>query len=118
MAAERPVVVDLVQAARERGAEGGIAWSAVSEDLNLNVVVLGPGSAIPEHVNAQLDVVLVGVEGVGWVEIDGHRYRLGTGQAMVIPKGAKRVVAAEGERFAYLSCHRRRPGLMPEPPGS
>ena len=32
---------------------------------------------------------------------------------MIIPKGARRGTRVMGERFAYLTCHRRRAGLMP-----
>jgi quercetin dioxygenase-like cupin family protein len=104
-------VVDLPAIAR--AADRRLAWSGASDDLHLNLVVLTPGDAIDEHVNAEVDVLLVGIEGTGIVELDGDRQMLGPGQAIVIPKGARRAIAGTGERFAYLSCHRRRGGLKP-----
>ena len=96
-----------------RAAERRLAWSGASDDLHLNLVVLAPGDAIEEHVNAEVDVLLVGIDGAGTVEVNGDRHTLGAGQAIVIPKGARRAIAGTGERFAYLSCHRWRGGLMP-----
>jgi quercetin dioxygenase-like cupin family protein len=104
-------VVDLPAIAR--AADRRVAWSGASDDLHLNLVVLAPGDAIEGHVNAEVDVLLVGIDGTGTVDIDEELRTLGPGQAIVIPKGTRRAIAGTGERFAYLSCHRRRGGLMP-----
>jgi mannose-6-phosphate isomerase-like protein (cupin superfamily) len=104
-------IADLRELAR--AAHHRLAWSGASEDLNLNLLVLMAGEAVEEHVNAEVDVLLVGIEGSGAVEIDGVRHRLGAGGALVVPKRARRAIATTDDRFAYLSCHRRRGGLWP-----
>jgi hypothetical protein len=66
-----------------------------------------------EHVNSEVDVVLVGIAGDGLVEVDGMAHLLRSGQAVIIPKGVRRAIRSTSGRFAYLTCHRRRTGLWP-----
>jgi quercetin dioxygenase-like cupin family protein len=108
------VVADL--AALAQGDERRIAWEHATEDLNLNLVVLGAGGTIAEHPNAEVDVLLVGVDGEGIVAVDGEPNAVRAGRAIVIPKGTRRSIQSVGERFSYLTCHRRREGLWPAPP--
>jgi quercetin dioxygenase-like cupin family protein len=105
-------VIDFAGLAKRSG-DGRPVWAGRSEDFNLNLVVLD-GGPVAEHVNTQVDVLLIGVEGEGYVEIDGVRQTVGAGQGIVIPKGAARSIGSTGDRFAYLACHRRRPALWPE----
>jgi mannose-6-phosphate isomerase-like protein (cupin superfamily) len=91
----------------------GAVWSLASDDLNVNLVVFGDGAGIQAHVNSEVDVLLVGVEGRGRVLVEDQAYAFGPGQALVVPKGTRRSIYADGERFAYLTCHRRRPHLWP-----
>ena len=51
----------------------GAAWTHQSDDLNVNLLVFASGEGIAEHVNAEVDVLLVGIEGTGAVTIDGTR---------------------------------------------
>jgi mannose-6-phosphate isomerase-like protein (cupin superfamily) len=97
------------------GGGSGIVWSQATEDLNLNLMVLEPDVQIAAHVNAELDVLLVAVEGQGTIVIDERSEDVQAGQAIVIPRGARRSIRAGAERFAYLTCHRRRRGLWPGP---
>ena len=92
----------------------GIVWNQSSEDLNLNLMVLAPNGEIAEHVNPAVDVLLVGVRGGGTIAIDGEEGILGSGRMVLVPRGARRSIAAGPEGLAYLTCHRRRPGLWPE----
>ena len=105
-------VADLAALARD-GTAPGVLWAHAGADLNANLVLLTPGAGVPAHVNDEVDVLLVGVAGAGAVEVDGRRHDLGEGRALVIPRGARRAIAATAARFAYLSCHRRRGGLWP-----
>ena len=105
-------VVDLAALARA-GAASGAPWAYGGDDLNANLVLLTAGEAIAPHVNAEVDVLLVGILGQGVVEVDDRRHALAAGQALVVPRGARRAIAGSGERFAYLTCHRRRVGLWP-----
>ena len=90
------------------------AWGVQTEDLNLNLIVLDADSGVARHTNTEVDVLLVGIDGAGYVEIEGKTWRVGPGQALVVPKGSLRSIRCEVDRFAYLSCHRRRAGLWPE----
>lgn len=105
-------IVDLAEIAGI-GGERRPAWSQQTEDLNINFIVLEAGGIMPEHINTEVDVLIVCVEGSGRIGIDGQRHELRSGQAIVIPKGTRRSIQVVGERFAYLSCHRRRAGLWP-----
>jgi quercetin dioxygenase-like cupin family protein len=98
--------------AREAVARGPV-WTHESADLDVNLLVFPAGEGVAAHVNAEVDVLLVGVAGEGVVEIDGEASPLRAGQAIVIPKGARRSTVSVSESFAYLTCHRRRGALWP-----
>jgi quercetin dioxygenase-like cupin family protein len=108
----RVEVVDLVAAAAQPGGRGPL-WTQQTTDLSVNLVVLEPGQIIGESVNAEVDVLLVGIAGEGVVEVNGRGLGLAAGRAVVVPKGARRAIRSAGDRFAYLTCHRRRAGLWP-----
>ena len=104
--------VDLAALARAATAPGP-AWTHQSEDLNVNVIVFAAGEGVAEHVNTEVDVLLVGIAGVGAVIVDGTRQILSAGCALLIPKGANRGIQSASDPFAYLTCHCRRGGLWP-----
>jgi quercetin dioxygenase-like cupin family protein len=105
-------VVDL--AALTRSATGpGAIWTRQSEDLNVNLLVFASGEGVAEHVNAEVDVLLVSISGTGAVTIDGTRQILSPGGVIVIPKGTNRAIQSMSNPFAYLTCHQRRGGLWP-----
>ena len=106
------VVVDLLAAVR-RGTERGPRWSAETADLDVNLLVFGPGEGVAAHVNREVDVLLVGVAGGGTLEVEGVAHAVGAGTAVLIPKGARRAIRGAGAGFAYLTCHRRRAPLRP-----
>ena len=110
--ADEEPVVDLVARGSSAVAPGA-AWTYQSDDLNANLLVFPAGDGVAEHVNAEVDVLLVGVAGAGIVGLNGDRFVLRAGSALVVPKGARRGTRAVSERFAYLTCHRRRGGLLP-----
>ena len=91
------------------------AWSQQSEDLSLNLISCTAGQGVGSHVNSEVDVLLVGIDGEGSVEIDGHWHVIRPGQLVIIPKGVQRATRCDGDHFAYLTCHRRRSGLWPVP---
>jgi quercetin dioxygenase-like cupin family protein len=105
-------IVDLAALTRAATASGAI-WSRESEDLDINLLVFAAGEGVAEHVNAEVDVLLVGIAGQGTVMIDGTPQHLSAGDAIVIPKGTNRGIQSVSDPFAYLSCHRRRGGLWP-----
>ncbi len=105
-------IIDIGAALRHAGNDGPI-WSVNSEQLNVNLLRLPTGDGVAEHVNNEVDVVIVVFEGNGELIVDGTAYPLRAGRALVVPCGALRAMRCTAGPLVYLSCHRRRPGLMP-----
>lgn len=91
----------------------GPVWSLNSEQLNLNLLRFGNGAGVASHVNTEVDVFGVVVEGEGVLTLNDTEYVVRTGQAFLIPRGVRRAIKGTSATFAYLSCHRQRGGLMP-----
>lgn len=105
-------IIDIAASLRHAASDGPI-WSVNSEQLNVNLLRLPTGDGIPAHVNAELDVVLVVFEGDGELTVDGQTYPLHAGRAVIVPRGATRAMRCTVGPLVYLTCHRRRAGLMP-----
>ena len=105
-------MVDLLAVVRQ-GTGRGPRWSAETTDLDVNLLVFGAGQGVAEHVNHEVDVLLVGVAGNGTVEVEGVPHAVGAGTALLIRRGARRAIRGAGLDFAYLTCHRRREPLWP-----
>ena len=99
-------------AASTAGQEGAVWALEASRDLNANLVRFGAGRGVGEHVNDEVDVIFVGVSGVGFVEVNGEEHTLGAGKLVFVPKGARRSTRGVSEGFAYLTVHRRRGPLQ------
>ena len=93
----------------------GPLWGIASADLNATLLVWPPGHEIAEHVNAELDVLVVVLGGHGSVVIDGEPHTLAAGTAILIPRGALRRIASGDGGLRYLSVHRRRGPLRIQP---
>jgi len=107
---ERPTgPVDLTQLDGE-----GPLWGLASTDLNATLLAWPPGHQVAEHVNDELDVLVVVLEGGGEVRVDGQEHFVSAGQALLIEKGAARSFTAGPEGLRYLSVHRRRGPLQIE----
>jgi mannose-6-phosphate isomerase-like protein (cupin superfamily) len=104
--------VDLVALLGSRGGPGAV-WTHASADLNVNLVAFGEGLGVNAHVNSDVDVLLVAIEGQARVVVEDVVHMLRGGQALVIPKGSRREIRSLNGQFTYLTCHRRRPGLWP-----
>lgn len=105
-----PTVVDLAGLAGE-----GPLWGTASDDLNVTLLCWPPGHVVGEHVNAELDVLLVVLAGTGTVRVDGRDSDVAAGQALLVPKGCSRSIRARAGGLRYLSVHRRRSALQIEP---
>ena len=88
--------------------------SLASADLNVNLLAFSGTNGIEEHVNNEVDVLIVALDGQGVLTIDGEDSTMTPGQLTIVPKGASRAIRANGDRFAYLTCHGQRRGLMPK----
>ncbi len=105
-------VIDIAASLRQASNDGPIC-SVNSEQLNVNLLRLLTGDGVVEHVNNEVDVVLVIFEGSGDLTVDGVTYPLGPGRVLVVPRGATRAMRCRAGPLVYLTCHRRRAGLMP-----
>ena len=105
----RPTLINLHTAHAHPGPQLG----QESDDLNVTLLSWKAGQGVEPHVNAEVDVVLIVVDGEGEVSVGGEVFAVRAGQALLIPKGCERAIRCVGERFSYLSVHKRRRGLMP-----
>ncbi len=102
-------VIDLAAA----GPGAGPLWGMQSDDLNATLLAWPPGGVVAEHVNDELDVIMVVLAGSADVQLDGAEHRLGPEQLLLIPRGCARAVTAGPGGVRYLSVHRRRKPLSP-----
>jgi quercetin dioxygenase-like cupin family protein len=91
----------------------GPQWGVETEQLNATILSWEKGHGLEAHINHELDVVLVILEGEGEAFIEDETIRLRAGMVMPIARGLVRAITATSERLTYASVHRRRPGLMP-----
>ena len=112
---EHPVAPTIIdpRALLMAAAHDGPIWSLSSEQLNINLLRFGTGEGIPPHINDEVDVLIVIVEGEGALTLGDEERPIRTGQAALIPRGARRAIRCTSSSLAYLSCHRRRGGLIP-----
>src|SRR3954453_24248361 len=59
----------------------GPIWSLNSEQLNINLLRFSTGEGIPPHVNDQVDVLIVIVEGEGALTLGDEQHPVRTGEA-------------------------------------
>jgi mannose-6-phosphate isomerase-like protein (cupin superfamily) len=93
----------------------GPLWGMASADLNATLLAWPAGHALAEHVNAELDVLVVVVAGAATVTIDGAPHELRAPAALLIPRGTRRAIRAGADGTRYLSVHRRRGPLQIAP---
>lgn len=95
----------------------GPLWGMASTDLNATLLSWPPGHELHEHVNAELDVLVVVLAGSATVTIDGQSHELAAGTAILAPSGVRRRIVAGASGVRYLSIHRRRGPLQIQPLG-
>lgn len=98
---------------------GGVVWKLPHDgDLDGNLVRLAAGRSIEEHVNREVDVLVVVRAGGGELVVDGEHHALASTTLALVPRGARRSITAGEGGIAYLSIHRRREGLTVGPAAS
>jgi len=106
-------LVNLKDIAVPAGDRVGVIWTLdTSSELNANLVRFGTGQGVEEHVNDEVEVIVLGVSGEGTVTVDQQEHALSAGMLSFIPKGARRAIVSTSEDFAYLTVHRRRRPLQ------
>ncbi len=108
-------LLDLYAMSAQAASDGDIGpvWSLSSPDLNVNLLRFSAGDGVAPHVNAEVDVIGLVVAGEGVLALNGHEEPLRAGMLFFVPKGAERAIRATSAELVYLTCHRRRTGLMP-----
>lgn len=91
----------------------GPQWGVETEQLNATILSWEKGHGLEAHVNHDLDVVMIVLDGEGEAFIEDEKISLHAGMVVPIAKGLVRAIKATGDRLTYASIHRRRPGLMP-----
>ena len=86
----------------------GPLWGMASADLNATLLAWPPGHCVAEHINDELDVLLIVLEGGGAATVDRRDHTLTRGSALLIEKGSARTIRAGADGIRYLTVHRRR----------
>lgn len=94
-----------------RGA--GPQWGMQSDDLNATLIDWPTAGGVSEHVNGELDVLVVVLAGSASVSVDGSAHELAAGELLLVPRGSARSIVAGPDGVRYLSIHRRRDPLLP-----
>lgn len=100
--------VDLGGISAGTRASGAVWTEREGRDLNANLIRFPQGEGVGEHVNEEVDVLLIGVSGSGVVTLEGREHALEAGVLLLVPKGARRSTRSTSESFSYLTVHRRR----------
>ncbi|MFB7913931.1 cupin domain-containing protein [Streptomyces sp. NPDC056061] len=105
------VLDELLAAAapEDRGALWQLAESG--RELDANLVRLPPGAEVGEHQEDVLDVLLIVVAGSGRAVCGGAALDLAPTTVFWLPRTSRRALVAGPDGLAYLTVHRRRPGL-------
>ncbi|PBC81231.1 hypothetical protein SAMN05428945_4248 [Streptomyces sp. 2224.1] len=106
------VALDACIAAAREGQSGAL-WRLTQSNrqLDANLVRLPAGTSVAGHVEAELDVLLIVIEGDGQLDNGTRAQTLESGVVAWLPKSAHRALVAGPRGLVYLTVHRRRPGL-------
>jgi quercetin dioxygenase-like cupin family protein len=117
------VLCDLSELVAGAGPDAaGALWRLAESgrQLDANVVRLPAGRRVGTHAEPDLDVLLLVVAGGGTLHAAEGARPLTPGLLLWLPHGSTRDLAAGPDGLAYLTVHRRRPGMQirPAPPGT
>ena len=109
--AQRAVLVHLDEIATDPDAQGAVWHVPHGGDLDANLVRFDAGCGVGEHVNDEVDVVIVVQRGDGLVQVGRRAWPVQPAMLLMIPRGLTRAISAGADGIEYLSIHRRRSGL-------
>ena len=95
---------------RPRG--GGLWTLEAGIELNANLVHFGMGGGVGEHLNDEVEVIIVSISGSGFVRVDGEEHPVSNGTLTFMPRGVRRSTRSLFGDFAYPTVHRRRGPLQ------
>lgn len=90
----------------------GVNWTLEnSNELNINLVHLDPNGQLGSHVNSQIEVAILSLQGSGSITIESQVYELKPLTLVLVPKEATRIIQAKETGLDYLTIHKRK-GLL------
>ncbi|MFB7374113.1 cupin domain-containing protein [Streptomyces sp. NPDC056222] len=98
-------------------ATAGAVWRLAEpgRQVDANVVRIPPERAVDPHTETDLDVLLLVVAGDGTLVTSEETRPLSEGSLAWLPHGSTRGLVAGKRGMAYLTVHRRRPGMRIQP---
>ena len=75
-----------------------------AEEQSLAEATLEPGQATERHYHAASEELYYLLDGEGEMEIDGEHARVGPGDAILIPSGARHQITADATGLRFLCC--------------
>ena len=75
-----------------------------AREQSLAEASLEPGQATERHYHAASEEIYYLLEGEGEMEVDGERTRVGPGDAVLIPPGARHQIRAIDGALRFLCC--------------
>ncbi len=102
----------VIARARRDGLAGAV-WRATAEprELDANIIHLPAGDRLAAPTGADLDVLLVVLEGDGQLETADGPVAIRANSLVWVPRGTPRRVTAGPEGLSYFSVHRKRPPM-------
>jgi hypothetical protein len=92
----------------------GVLWKLAESgrQLDANLVRLPAGEHIGTHAEPDLDVLILVVTGDGVMDTPEGILPLAEGVLLWLPHGSTRSITAGRQGLAYVTVHRRRPGMQ------
>lgn len=81
-------------------------------DLDSNIVRLQPDGSIGAHAGPEVDVLLLVLEGTGWITTELNTVELYPGALVWLPQRSRREFTAGAQGLSYLTVHQHRQSLV------
>jgi quercetin dioxygenase-like cupin family protein len=97
-----------------RSEPAGVLWKLTESgrQLDANLIRLPAGERIGAHAEPDLDVLVLVVTGDGVMDTPEGPLSLAEGALLWLPHGSTRGITAGPDGLAYMTVHRRRPGMQ------
>ncbi len=96
----------------ETAAQTGPLWGTESEQLDTTLLFWRQGEGIANHINDEVDVLLIFLKGSAQVAVGDQTLIMAAGQAIMVPRNTQRSLLAL-EECSHLNVHQRRKRLSP-----
>ncbi len=107
------ILCDVTTAVGDPGMTGAVWKLQIRQrDLDSNVIRLEPGTGIGAHAGADLDVLLLVLDGTGQITTELGTLELHAGALVWLPRRSRRQFTAGPDGLRYLTVHQRRQSLV------